>query len=435
VASYDVEYRTGGPNANWTPWLVGAADTAAEFILPPGQPIAFRVAAVDRVGNRGLSAEARPFGSELQSVKYYHLGGQRIAMRTQDTFNLQPSTLFYLSGDHLGSVSLTTDQNGGVVSESRYLPFGELRWESGAAQTDFGFTGQRAERSLGLMDYNARFYSPRLGRFVSADSVVPGMAPGAFDRYSYVVNNPIGYKDPSGHYRAESEACYDPGCEETQPPKLPSPKPENVIDLSEADIELLVLLIAMESSSGKVPDEVNYMKAWALLNKISFDIAHGKYTSAWNSWKNHERGLLDAYGVTPDKVSNMYNDYLEKGYMATLDDAVRQAVTAWQANGRFSDADPVHGAVGFTDLAGMRDDNGEQLQDRSDWDSTPNSISLNKDTIEKNWWRGHYTGKRYAAISDVYQVSEVFLVVDEADRKEAFPQYTCTFFMLGDGEY
>jgi hypothetical protein len=75
-----------------------------------------------RVGNRGLSAEAGPFGSELQSVKYYHLGGQRIAMRTQDTFNLQPSTLVYLSGDHLGSVSLTTDQSGGVVSESRYLP-------------------------------------------------------------------------------------------------------------------------------------------------------------------------------------------------------------------------------------------------------------------------------------------------------------------------
>jgi RHS repeat-associated protein len=87
-----------------------------------------------------------------------------------------------------------------VVSESRYLPFGELRWESGQAQTDFGFTGQRAERSLGLMDYNARFYSPRLGRFVSADSVVPNAGnPGAFDRYSYVMNNPLRYVDPTGH--------------------------------------------------------------------------------------------------------------------------------------------------------------------------------------------------------------------------------------------
>jgi hypothetical protein len=73
ISSYDVEYRVGA--GNWTPWLVNTTDTAAEFILPPGQPIAFRVAAVDRVGNRGLSAEAGPFGSELQSVKYYTLNG------------------------------------------------------------------------------------------------------------------------------------------------------------------------------------------------------------------------------------------------------------------------------------------------------------------------------------------------------------------------
>ena len=39
--------------------------------------------------------------------------------------------------------------------------------------TDFGFTGQRNERGFGLMDFNARMYSPRLGRFVSPDSIVP----------------------------------------------------------------------------------------------------------------------------------------------------------------------------------------------------------------------------------------------------------------------
>ncbi len=54
----------------------------------------------------------------------------------------------------------------------RYTPYGVTR--SGTLDTDRRYTGQRWEASLGLYDYGARFYSPGLGRFVSADTVVPG---------------------------------------------------------------------------------------------------------------------------------------------------------------------------------------------------------------------------------------------------------------------
>ena len=50
------------------------------------------------------------------------------------------------------------------------------------------------------MDYNARYYSPRLGRFVSPDSIIPTVGdPQARDRYAYTYNNPLKYTDPSGH--------------------------------------------------------------------------------------------------------------------------------------------------------------------------------------------------------------------------------------------
>ncbi len=66
--------------------------------------------------------------------------------------------------------------------------------------TDFSFTGQRGLAAAGLMDYNARFYSPRLGRFISPDTIVPSPGnPQAFNRYAYVINNPLFYIDPSGH--------------------------------------------------------------------------------------------------------------------------------------------------------------------------------------------------------------------------------------------
>jgi RHS repeat-associated protein len=97
-------------------------------------------------------------------------------------------------------VPLTTDDTGTPISEVRYLPYGEERWTSGATPTDFTFTGQRNEAGFGLMDYNARYYNPRLGRFVSPDTIIPDLSSSQdWNRYSYVRGNPLVYIDPTGH--------------------------------------------------------------------------------------------------------------------------------------------------------------------------------------------------------------------------------------------
>ncbi len=50
------------------------------------------------------------------------------------------------------------------------------------------------------MYYNARYYDTTLGRFISADTMVPSAGdPQSLNRYSYVLNNPVRYTDPSGH--------------------------------------------------------------------------------------------------------------------------------------------------------------------------------------------------------------------------------------------
>lgn len=51
------------------------------------------------------------------------------------------------------------------------------------------------------MYYNARFYDPSIGRFLTPDTIVPDVTDAqAFNRYAYVLNNPIKYTDPTGHY-------------------------------------------------------------------------------------------------------------------------------------------------------------------------------------------------------------------------------------------
>ena len=121
--------------------------------------------------------------------------------------------------DHLGSTSLVTNATGGEVGRQRYFPYGQGRPGDASLPTDYRFTGQRHEGTIGLYDYGARFYDPLLGRFVSADTVVPEPGnPQALNRFSYCLNNPLRYTDPSGHL-VEASVSGEPVPYE--PPPLP----------------------------------------------------------------------------------------------------------------------------------------------------------------------------------------------------------------------
>jgi Rhs family protein len=143
-------------------------------------------------------------GSEI--TKYYMAGAARVAIRKYTI--PQSMTVEYMLGDHLGSTSITTDSNGAKVSEMRYKPWGELRytWTDASASTSpayeltrYQYTGQYSyDVEFGLKYYGARFYDSAVGRFVSADSIIPGGIHG-YDRYAYAANNPVRNTDPSGH--------------------------------------------------------------------------------------------------------------------------------------------------------------------------------------------------------------------------------------------
>ena len=123
------------------------------------------------------------------TTTYCSAGSTRVALRMQTSTQ---NEVYYLHADRLGGASLTTDASGAKFSEQRYYPYGETRY--GSSPTDYQFTGQRNEVGLGLYDYGARFMSPSLGRFISADTIVPSPGnPQSLNRYAYTQNNPLKY--------------------------------------------------------------------------------------------------------------------------------------------------------------------------------------------------------------------------------------------------
>ncbi|XVO23231.1 MAG: RHS repeat-associated core domain-containing protein [Betaproteobacteria bacterium] len=110
--------------------------------------------------------------------------------------------------DHLGSTVAITDENG--TEFLGYDAWGKRRnangqdnniaaWVGLSSKTDRGYTGHEHIDDIGLIHMNGRLYDPITGRMMSADPII--QAPYLlqnYNRYSYVMNNPLSLTDPSG---------------------------------------------------------------------------------------------------------------------------------------------------------------------------------------------------------------------------------------------
>jgi RHS repeat-associated protein len=82
---------------------------------------------------------------------------------------------------------------------------GKTRW--GNLQTDHRFTGQKYD-ATGLYYFNARYYDPVIGTFISPDTLVPDPTNiWDYNRFLYARGNPMKYNDPTG--RASGPMVHD----------------------------------------------------------------------------------------------------------------------------------------------------------------------------------------------------------------------------------
>ncbi len=121
----------------------------------------------------------------------------------------------YWHKDHLGSLAATTDHLGTVTDRYAYDPFGKRRYTdgrydaTGLVVADWspsvnygsarGFTGHEQLDDIGIVNMNGRLYDATLGLFMQADPMVtnPNNLQN-YNRYAYLLNNPLNGTDPTG---------------------------------------------------------------------------------------------------------------------------------------------------------------------------------------------------------------------------------------------
>ena len=148
-------------------------------------------------------------------VTHYHYiyganGLAAVCMRRGST-----DKIFYVHPDRLGSYTHITDENKQVLRALHFDPWGNVKTDTNwtvfaenapsslylSYRFDRGFTGHEHYADLKIINMNGRLYDPVIARFFSPDNFVqvPDFTQ-SYNRYSYCLNNPLQYVDPSGEF-------------------------------------------------------------------------------------------------------------------------------------------------------------------------------------------------------------------------------------------
>ena len=129
------------------------------------------------------------------SREFYYLDGDVILIRQNGTFQSYQSFK-----DNLGSILSVVDENGSKVFSAEYDAWGKQTVSVNTIGLIRGYCGHEMLNEFSLINMNGRVYDPVLSRFLSPDKYVQeGDNSQNYNSYSYCLNNPLKYTDPSGN--------------------------------------------------------------------------------------------------------------------------------------------------------------------------------------------------------------------------------------------
>jgi RHS repeat-associated protein len=139
--------------------------------------------------------------SDDYKIRQVYLGSILAASVKEDKAIPDKNTpVFYLS-DYHGTILLASDENGTIIYNQQYSPFGSALNSSEKLNA---YLGKEKDTEIDFIQLGARYYIPAIGRFISPDWYVlenpdkPMRLPQGYNVYGYALNNPLSFKDPTG---------------------------------------------------------------------------------------------------------------------------------------------------------------------------------------------------------------------------------------------
>jgi len=205
-----IDYTKSGKVSCITDTLVTDEVRELNFIYGPDENRVKTLFTVDAAVVRTKYFALGQYEKETDSTgnvrELYYISGADGVVGVLQRMNEQDS-IYYIHKDHLGSFDVITNPDGTVKERYNYDPWGRRRnpadWSYNNVPEEFfldrGFTGHEHMDKFGLINMNGRVYDQVMAMFLSPDNFVqsPDLTQN-FNRYTYCLNNPLKYVDPSG---------------------------------------------------------------------------------------------------------------------------------------------------------------------------------------------------------------------------------------------
>lgn len=155
------------------------------------------------LSHNGTDVRTTVYAGEYEKItenghtrEFYYLDGNTIAIKENGSVKT-----YLVFTDNLGSILSVMDENGAKVFDASYDAWGKQTVTLNTIGLHRGYTGHEMLSEFDIINMNGRLYDPVLGRFFSPDNYVqmPDNSQN-FNRYSYCLNNPLKYTDPSGDF-------------------------------------------------------------------------------------------------------------------------------------------------------------------------------------------------------------------------------------------
>ena len=210
-ANGNLTQKTQKSNGATTRYSYDAEDQLVRVDFPDGTNAQYRYDGLGRRIEKNVSGTITRYVYDGEDILFEFNGTNRLLARythgdlidepllmehdLNANGSFEANERFTYHTDGLGSITDLTDTTGAVTQSYVYDSFGNIVRQNGTLINPYTYTGREFDLESGLFYYRARYYDPRIGRFLSEDPIE------YFDSlnlYEYLWGNPINWVDPYG---------------------------------------------------------------------------------------------------------------------------------------------------------------------------------------------------------------------------------------------